>query len=187
MCKVKHGEWMTPAVAGSFVVVSTLSLCCSISNYKDFLLLRTEEIKRFKWHTRTDVCQRLCCDVMRFSVERPGCLCFVHARTQLVCANESTGRCACSMQACEEDSVPVCVCVCQHLYVHVYVCSALETTKWMKMFYCNHETNFPAVHVWVGILRWRKLNGICQKTQGVAVCTALGLTCFLLWFSEMYI
>lgn len=31
-----------------FLVVSTLSLCCSISNYRVFMVLRTEEIKCFK-------------------------------------------------------------------------------------------------------------------------------------------
>lgn len=71
------------------------------------------------------------------------CLCFVYALTQLVCANESTGRCAYSMQAREKDSVCPCSCVCQHLYVHVYVCIALEITEWIKTIYYNHETNFP--------------------------------------------
>lgn len=175
MRKVKHGEWKTPAVAGSSVVMSTLSLSCSISNYKDFLLLRTEEIKRFKWHTRTDVCQRLCCDVMRFYVERPVCLCFVHALTQLVCANESTGRCAYSTYRLVKKTASVRVPVCMSAFVCAH-CPRVNKVDKNNLLQSWHQ--LLTVHVWVGILLWQKTHGICQKTQVMAVCTMLGLMGF---------
>lgn len=51
--KVKHDKSKMSAVAG-YVVMSTLSLSCSILNYKDFLPFSNDEIKR---HARSNVCQ----------------------------------------------------------------------------------------------------------------------------------
>ena len=73
--KVKHEESETSAVAGIVVVMSTLSLSCSILNYKDSLPFSTEEIKHLKWHARAYGCQclnsnvRLCGNTSVFSYE----------------------------------------------------------------------------------------------------------------------
>lgn len=72
--------------AGFFVAMSPLSLCQSISNDKDFILLHTEEIKRLERQTRADVCQRSQRNVLRVSAAFPVCLCESrHTHTNAAC------------------------------------------------------------------------------------------------------